>query len=196
MDGREPSLVLPGGSTPRAFLARLAQEDLDWERVWITLTDERWVSPHDPRSNERQVRELLFGGGSSPRFVGLVRDVASPEEAVADYSADLQAFPRPFDVVVLGMGEDGHVASLFPGDIGPLPGSASEVDCVVKRPLALEPRLSLTLSALLDTQRIVLMLHGEKKWSVYQGARSGDLALPVSEIVQRGGARLETWWAP
>ena len=109
------SLVLSGGSTPRAMYSHLALHNLDWSRVHITLADERWVATDHADSNEGLVRTVLLREGASrARFIGLKNDAATPAAGATAAWRGLGAIARPFDAVVLGMGDDGHVASLFP----------------------------------------------------------------------------------
>ena len=109
------SLALSGGRTPRHILPVLAQREVPWQHVHVTLTDERWVAPDHPDSNEKLVRDtLLVGDASAARFVAMKSAGASPGQAVSGCAERLAGVPRPFDAVLLGMGEDGHIASLFP----------------------------------------------------------------------------------
>jgi 6-phosphogluconolactonase len=196
------SLVLSGGKTPARLLTQLSREKIDWPKVWITLADERWVEPVADASNERMVREkLLVGPAADARFVGLKNPAQTPE-AGADWAwRALSRVPRPFDIVVLGMGDDGHTASLFPGSLAlsrALDASAP-AGCVAVNALATpHARVSLNLAALLDARRIVLHIEGESKWQVYQRARvPGSAAeLPVRSILHQKEVPVDVFWAP
>ncbi|HVS12386.1 MAG TPA: 6-phosphogluconolactonase [Thermoanaerobaculia bacterium] len=193
------SLAVPGGSTPLPWFEELRARRLPWERVWLTLTDERWVAAEDPRSNEALVRRaLLVGGAAAARFVGLKTDHDTPEAGVACCERRLAEIPRPFDAVVLGMGTDGHVASLFPGGDGGGFATSALPRCVAVRPPGeLEPRVSLTLSALVDSRHLVLLITGDDKWSLYRRALAQNAPLlPVHRLLERAGSRLEVYWAP
>lgn len=110
------SLVVPGGHTPVVYLPRLAQMDLPWQQVFITLSDERWVEPTSEQSNERLVREhFLQHMQQQPHFIALKTGHIHPDQAITDIDARLAELPQPFSLVILGLGEDGHIASLFPG---------------------------------------------------------------------------------
>jgi 6-phosphogluconolactonase len=196
------SLVVSGGRTPAKLFTQLRTEKLDWSKVWVTLADERWVDTTDEASNERFVREtLLMGPAAAARFVGLKNPAPTPE-AGADWAARaLTRVPHPFDVVVLGMGEDGHMASLFPGSMALARGldpSAPPVCIAVNALTPPHARISLNLSALLDSRRIVLHFEGEAKWQVYQRARMPGAAaeLPVRAILQQKEAPVDVYWAP
>src|ERR1700728_2514333 len=113
--GRSASLVVAGGRSPVALVEQLSVMALDWSRVWVTLTDERWVRTSSSDSNEHLVREhLLRNGAAKANFVGLKTDSADPDHGAAASWAGIEKVPRPFDQVLLGMGDDGHIASLFP----------------------------------------------------------------------------------
>ncbi len=102
-----------------ALFEALSNADLDWEDVWVTLGDERWVDPHNSASNERLVREhLLRNAAARASFVGLKNSAPDPHAGAAAAWSALADLPRPFDYMVLGMGDDGHTASLFPESPG------------------------------------------------------------------------------
>lgn len=198
------SLAVPGGTTPRAFLRALGQEELDWPRVRVTLTDERWVPADHPDSNERLVREELFAGGAGgaggASWIGLYTGDAEPQTALP--ACERRIAPLlPFDVVVLGMGEDGHFASLFPGqpDLARSLDPAGERTCGVARaPGTGAVRLSLLAPALLSARRSYLLIAGERKLGVYRRALEGaqSLELPVAAVLHGSAARVRVYWAP
>jgi 6-phosphogluconolactonase len=196
------SLVVSGGRTPVRLFEQLRTEALDWSKVWITLADERWVETNQPASNEKLVREtLLTGAAAAAHFVGLKNPAPAPE-AGADWAARaLTRVPHPFDVVLLGMGEDGHTASLFPGSLA-LPRALDRSvppGCIAINSLtAPHARLSLNLSALLDSRRIIVHIEGESKWQVYQRAKApGPVAeLPVRSVLQQKEVPVDVYWAP
>ncbi len=198
----EASLVVSGGRTPRALFQRLSALALPWESVWITLADERWVAPGNPDSNETLVREtLLAGPAAAARFVGLKVDGEDPEASTRRCAAALSDLPRPFDVVLLGMGDDGHTASLFPGCelVAPAADRHGRPTCAaVRPPTAPHPRMSLTPAALLDSRRIVLLFTGNGKWAVYQKAREQGPSdeLPVRHALHQEEVPVDVYWAP
>jgi 6-phosphogluconolactonase len=196
------SLVVSGGRTPVALFEQLRGEPLDWSQVWITLADERWVDTAADESNEHLVRStLLKGRAASARFVGLKNAAATPEAGVEWAWRGLKRVPRPYDVVVLGMGEDGHTASLFPGSLGLSKAldTAAPPGCVAVNALvAPHARISLNLSGLLDSLRIVLLIAGEAKWAVYERAREPGSAtdMPVRAILHQKQVRVDVFWSP
>jgi 6-phosphogluconolactonase len=196
------SLVVSGGRTPRRLFEQLSTEKLDWSKVRVTLADERWVDTNSEDSNEKQVRDaLLKDAAASAHFIGLKNPAPTPEAGAEWATRALRRVPQPFDVVVLGMGDDGHTASLFPGSMAlarALDSSAPPA-CVAVNALAVpHARMSLNLAALLDSRRIVLHIEGETKWQVYQRARTpGPVAeLPVRAILHQNEVPVDVYWAP
>ena len=196
------SLVVSGGRTPAALFARLRDEKLDWARVWVTLADERWVETTADASNERFVREnLLVGAAAAAHFVGLKNPAPTPEAGADWATRALTRVPHPFDVVVLGMGDDGHTASLFPGSLAlarALDPGAPPACVAINALVAPHARVSLNLAALLDARRIVLHIEGDKKWEVYQRARTPGTAaeMPVRAVLQQKEVPVDVYWAP
>lgn len=191
------ALVLSGGTTPRTLLRTLAQCELDWSRVTITLADERWVPSDDARSNERLLREALFvDAAASARFVPLRRETPTPEDASATVDADIARIGLPFDGVVLGMGLDGHTASLFPdGDriASALDARGTSYVSPMRSPGAGEPRMTLTLPALVATRHLVLHIEGIDKRRVYE---SLDANSPLGAVLAETSTPVDVYWSP
>lgn len=196
------SLVVSGGGTPVRLFGQLRDEKLDWSKVRVTLADERWVETSADASNERLVREtLLVGPAAAAHFVGLKNPAPTPEAGADWATRALTRVPRPFDVVLLGMGDDGHTASLFPGSMALARAldPAAAPACIAVNALAPpHARVSLNLAALLDSRRIVLHIEGESKWQVYQRARQPGPAteLPVRAILHQKEVPVDVYWAP
>jgi len=196
------SLVVSGGRSPIAFFHCLREAAVDWSGVWITLADERWLPPTDPDSNAGLVEQhLLQGAAAAARFVPLWNGAATPAAAITERSAALAAPPQPFDAVVLGMGEDGHTASLFPGAAGveaALNPAGTALLAAINPPAAPHPRLSLTIAALLGSRHIYLPLAGATKRAVYTRALADcdPLRLPVAAVLCQSAAPVTVYLTP
>jgi 6-phosphogluconolactonase len=184
------SLMVSGGRSPIPLFRALSRQSLDWSKVWISLVDERWVDSASVDSNERLVREcLLQAEAARARFVPLKNEAKTPQDGIAASVAALTRVPRPFDVVVLGMGEDGHTASLFPDAPGvgaalnPRGGSSL---AALTSPSAPHPRVSLTIAAVLDARWICLLIQGAAKRAVYERAKAAEsVALPIAAVLRQ-----------
>jgi 6-phosphogluconolactonase len=200
------ALAMPGGSSPGAFFACLGKKALPWSAVKVTLTDERWVPPDDPASNERLVRQgLLQGKAAAAAMVGLYSPGCTLEEGATLAQARLQTLPWPFAATVLGMGEDGHIASLFPGSVAlaeGLKGPGETTDLCLPVPDGLNwPRLTLTLAALLECRLLALLVFGEDKRLILDGIGQPDAPArwPVAATARAAvhlGRAMQVFWAP
>jgi 6-phosphogluconolactonase len=189
-DRGRASLVATGGRSPGPVYDRLSRAALDWAHVAVTLSDERHVDVQSPNSNSRLLRERLFvGPAAAAQFLPLT-----------DYAEPALKKLMPFDAVMLGMGEDGHVASLIPGS----PVMAQAMDPSGAALTAESPqgfgsppvaRITLTLSALLQSRAIFLLIAGEAKRQVIVQAQAGA-DLPVRAILEQGRVPVRTFWAP
>ena len=195
-------LLLSGGRTPGPAYAALARAPLAWDRVDVALVDERWLLPDDPDSNARMVREsLLADRAASTRFEAITRAGRSFEEAVT--IANMHA-ARPADVVVLGMGDDGHVASLFPGMIGLADALASGRPYVAVDASgcagagAWTRRVSLTPAGLAPAATRLLLIRGARKRELLDRVLAGDdpAEYPVRIAFTTPGAPLRILWCP
>ena len=173
------SLAVPGGTTPGEFMSLLAQRDLGWPCITVTLTDERWVGPTNERSNAGLVARTLGHSTRQYRWWPMWRDGLTPAQAAAELDATRQSIPWPLDVVVLGMGEDGHVASLFPGDEAGFDGTGERRFVAVRGPGG-ELRVSLNAAAIIEARSVYLLLKGAAKQARLAAA---DSRLPVSRVL-------------
>lgn len=196
------SLAVSGGSTPRRFFEALgAREDVDWENVAITLVDERWVDEASERSNARLVREsLLQGPASAAGFVPLYSGTPEPDATgIAEANAALANLPMPFDAVILGMGNDGHTASFFPGgDTLEVALNSDGPIVAINAPGAGEPRVTFTLPRLLATRALYLHIEGDEKAQVLDTAlQTGPVeSMPVRAVLSQNHIAVSLFWCP
>ena len=169
--GRSPfRIALTGGSTPRPVYERLAELDLDWPSWHVWWSDERLVPPDDPDSNERLGRETLLSR------------VPIPEEQIHPLrSADVE-LPERFDLVLLGLGHDGHTASLYPGHEQELAEPGPLVEVPVPGIPPSHPRLSFSLAYLNAQPLVALLVEGEEKRDVLFRVLAGDESLPAARL--------------
>lgn len=196
------SLAVSGGTTPKRFFGALGKrKDVDWDKVVVTLVDERWVPETHERSNAALVNEkMLQGPAATARFIPLYTGGTEPDDAAISRANEQQArVPMPFDAVVLGMGNDGHTASFFPGGDTLGEALAGEGPVVALRaPGAGEPRATLTLSRLLDAGVVYLHIEGEEKEKVLETALGeGPVEdLPVRAVLRQTRTPVTVFWAP
>jgi 6-phosphogluconolactonase len=190
-------LVVSGGSTPVPFFEALAACELPWHRIDVTLADERWVPEDHADSNARLVREhLLQGSAAQANFVPLTTSDPTPEQGAEAVDERLQVLAWPASVVILGMGGDGHTASLFPDSRELDLALATEASVVAVRSLS-QPQARLTLSAdrLHHARRHFLHITGGEKRAMLARALCGDdiRELPIRAFL---ACPLAVYWAP
>jgi 6-phosphogluconolactonase len=194
------SLVLSGGRTPMGFFHHLSRQILDWAKVTVTLADERWVDNDHPDSNEKLVREnLLINEAHSAQFLPLKNSSNTATDGEAQLETQLSQY-GPFTVVILGMGDDGHTASLFPGASALATGLDlnSGRSCLAVTPTeAPHERMSMTLPRLLNTERLIIHISGENKQKVLDQAQSGSNVeeLPIRSVLQQSQVPVTVYWA-
>ena len=181
------TLAVSGGTTPQKFFETLSMQKLDWSHVIITLVDERQVDETSPRSNARMVKaSLIQNEAAQAQFVPLFQNQLA--SAIAD-----------FDVVILGMGDDGHTASFFPGGdtlVEALSDSAPPL-LAISAPGSGEPRLTFSLAKILAAKEIILHIQGaDKAATLAQALDGGDvLQMPVRAVL-RSAKEVEIYWCP
>lgn len=202
-DGKA-SLVVSGGKTPLALFQYLSQIDIEWEHITISLVDERYVSTNSERSNEKFIHEnLLRNFAKKAHFVGLYNRSSTLESAAFIAASRINKLSKPFTVVILGMGEDGHTASFFPG--------ASRLEQALDRktralvlPIrshhALEGRLTMTLPFLISSSFIALHIEGHKKLRVFEKAlkneKNLEYTLPIHAVLKNSFYPVKLYWSP
>lgn len=196
----EASLVVSGGTSPVQCLRELSTSDIDWQNVHVLLSDERWVVTDSEDSNERLIREnLLQNNAAEARLHPMHSDSFSLEERCELFEETIRTLPFPFACSLIGMGDDGHFASLFP-DAENL-DEGLNVDslhfCLPTRTAASPySRLTLTLAALSRSDRVVLLFFGDAKREVYEKAKVKPNGLPVSRLLLQKRAPVRVFWAP
>lgn len=193
-------LAVSGGRTPAGMFKALRNHNLDWSRVLITLVDERWVQPDHADSNERLTRDnLLQDGAAAATFISLVNLAETPHAALSDIEARLANMPNPIDVVILGMGDDGHTASLFPNAAELEHACASTaLLAAVTPPVAPHQRITLTLPTIVKSPKVIVHITGEGKKTLLQEAMSANVALteqyPIRRVLDQV-ATADVFWA-
>jgi 6-phosphogluconolactonase len=189
-------LVVSGGSTPKRYFQALSTQPLDWARVAVTLADERRVPDDSPRSNARLVREnLLVNLAAKAQFAPLADTRLPAEQELAAAGARVARLPLPADLVVLGMGDDGHTASWFPRAAGLAevmdPAARALVSAIVPTD-GLEPRLTLTGRVILRARRLALQIEGAGKLAtLHRAMEGGDAAeMPIRTVLSQAADRL------
>ena len=181
-------LAVSGGTTPTKFFQALSRAELDWSKVQVTLVDERQVDETSPRSNARLVKAtLLQNQAAAAHFVPLYQN------------PDAAQVPN-FDVAILGMGDDGHSASFFPGGdtlSAAIDPQTTTAITAISAPGSGEPRLTFTLPRLLSAGHLILHIQGQDKWAVLEKALAGAdvMAMPVRAVLQ-AKTPIALYWCP
>jgi len=194
-------LALSGGTTPVRFFQALAEQPLPWKQVAVTLVDERWVDETSARSNAALVREhLMYGAAAVASFLPLYRDYGNdPEQVLPELEGELAQLPLPLDVAVLGMGNDGHTASFFPGgdwlERALDPHGAARI-LPMHAEAAGEPRITLTLPVLVAARHLYLHIEGEQKAQVLRDALAAPAGPPIAAVLRAARSPVQTYWCP
>ncbi|MGM8228125.1 6-phosphogluconolactonase [Cellvibrio sp. ARAG 10.3] len=203
----EATFMVSGGSSPEPLYKALSSADLKWESVYVALVDERWVDFDNEKSNEAFiVRTLMQNNAAKANLVGMKNTAETPAAGLADCENAYQQLAQPFDVTILGMGSDGHTASLFPHAQGlsealdvnseslcaAITAKQSEVTGT-----AVE-RMTLSLAGLLRSKSLLLLITGEEKLNVLRQAQAGTDVneMPVRAVLQQQQVPITVYWAP
>lgn len=197
------TLAVSGGSTPQLFLETLSGAAIDWESVTVTLVDERWVPADSGRSNTGFLRRhFLKGRAAVARFEPFYEEADRPEDVLPEIEARFSGLPRPLDAVILGMGEDGHTASFFPGGdrlAEALDPKGRAAVLPMRAEGAGEPRITLTLSRLVDARFLAVHIEGEAKMKALEAAEAPgpEAQYPVRAVLRAPRERpVQIFWAP
>lgn len=192
-------LAVSGGTTPGRFFEALSSRPIAWDKVTVTLVDERFVPPSSPRSNAALVAEkLLRDKASAARFAPLYHAADSTAEAASQAEADLSALPWPLDAAVLGMGTDGHTASFFPDAdtlATLLDPAGGRTILPVDAPSAGEPRLTLSMTRLIEAGFLALHIEGAEKRAVFETAMGSGDKKPIRAVIEASPHPVKVFWA-
>jgi len=200
--GRRASWAVSGGSTPAPLFVAMQTAQLEWGNIDIALVDERWVPFDHPRSNEAFVAGNLLGrNAASAQLTGMKTEHTRAAEAVDDVNLRYAKLKQPFDSVLLGLGADGHTASLFPGASGlEAAFDADAKTCVALTALRSDvtgdevERMSLSAKAIADARHVALMITGYAKKQVLEAALAPASGLPIGRLHKMRS--FDVYWAP
>lgn len=198
--GENAAVVVSGGTTPAPVYSYMAHKELDWHRVHVLLSDERWVSADHADSNENMLRTALERSRASYAQISAYADLEkTPDERCRELDEEIQDLPLPFTSVLLGMGDDGHFASLFPDadDLEQALDLQSPHSFVpVKTASSPYPRVSMTLAALLRCDEILLLISGDEKRALLERAAEPGSELPIAHLLRQLRVPVDVFWAP
>ena len=200
------SFIIPGGTTPGPAFQSLSNASLDWENITIAQSDERWLDCSHQQSNQKLTQTtLLINHASKANYVAMKNSSTSAKDGLSQCNKDYQSMPSPFSVTVLGMGLDGHFASLFPGSDHIKAGLDSEnsnlcididaTGCSVAGDYT--ERMSLTLTGILNSRIIILLITGQEKLKLIQSKLNTkpDLNCPISYLLNQTTRPVSICWA-
>jgi len=196
----QASFIVSGGNTPKPLYEELCHQHLAWDHVTICPSDERWVEENHPDSNYRMINNTLIQHAAQSATLLSLKSEGAFSDAPDLLTPAINQMHKPFNVVLLGMGEDGHIASLFP--------DANELDHGLNAPhsepvISMNseskgPRISLSLSALLNSEHIYLLITGEAKRQVFEAAKAEleQPSLPISHLLAKATSPITVCWSP
>lgn len=183
------SILVSGGNTPKPLFAQLSEADIDWKNVQIALVDDRWVDADHESSNENTVRNILLNNkAADAQFIGMKTEHTDAFDAVEQVNKNMAELVTPFDVVILGMGEDGHTASIFPCCAQLEQGlNTDELILATEPTTAPFQRMTFSKSALLNSKQLYLHLVGENKEAVLNQvlAKNDQLLAPINAFLNQ-----------
>lgn len=194
------SLALAGGSTPKGLYQKLSDSELAWSKLKVTLTDERWVDIHHSDSNENMLKQTLFRNHARvAQFIALKNSENTPQAGQIRTDHLLKHNVEKLDYVVLGMGEDGHFASIFPNmkNTDDLLDLAQSAFCLPANPKDKPSRMSLTLSYLLSAQQIYIFIKGALKRQLIEqeSVANTSQSLPIHYLLTQTLCPVTVYWS-
>ena len=193
-------LGLSGGSTPKPIYEALGKEDIDWSKVHVFLVDERHIDAGDDKSNQKLVRDTLLAHASIPESNIVFPDTSLPiDECMEKYTKDLkeQWSDHLPDVITLGLGEDGHIASLFPPLDDLAMGDERLVLHTTTDQFDVHDRITISLNAITAAGKQIFFLKGEGKfetWKAMRGSDEGAERWPAKGVAEGGEVTVVSWW--
>ncbi len=203
-DGRSVLLV-SGGSSPAPAYKYLSGIDLNWAQIDVAMVDERWVDSDHEKSNEAFIKQtLLQDKAQNANFVVMKNNADTAQTGQAECELSYQKLKSQFEVTILGMGSDGHTASLFPHADGlanalQTSDTTAAINAIESNVTGkITERMTLSLAGILRSKVIKLLISGEEKLAVYKQALAGeDVAeMPLRAVLQQTQVPVEVYWAP
>ena len=203
----QATLLVSGGTTPAPLYEALSKSDLNWKKIKVALVDERWVDGQHAASNEALIRRsLLINNARNVEFTGMKNPAATAAAGQAETEGRYAKLPQPFTLSIVGMGADGHTASLFPHAKGlseALDPNSQQLTAAINATQsevtgANTERLTLTRNGLLKSERIIILFTGEDKLAVFSKAQQpGPIEdMPIRALLQQEQVPIELYWAP
>ena len=201
------TLLVSGGTTPAPLYEALSKTELNWKKIKIALVDERWVDQENSASNEALIRRtLLINNAKAAEFTGMKTSAKTAKAGQAETEENYRKLPQPFSLAIVGMGPDGHTASLFPhakGLADALKADSEQITATISANQSEvtgpnTERLTLTASALMKTERVIILFTGEDKLAVFSAAqKEGPVEdMPIRVLLHQEQVPVELYWAP